>query len=201
MIWNGGNEVLERNDMVIERPLQIVSENKNTIILDAQIIEVSEQTNRISICRIEDNNLELEFEYIEPGSGAVIQILHTGKESLKVDGKIKGGEVIKDIDRTPTDKFSFQKQKRFFVISMVIMTINVLFMGIITLLTTWNIVSESKLKLSIIESNMFFKVVMSIVLGVSMILLIYVVIEFIKREFFLNIPSSLRKVMVHEDYI
>lgn len=40
--------------MVIEKPLQIVSENKNTVILDAQIIKVSEQTNRISIRSMED---------------------------------------------------------------------------------------------------------------------------------------------------
>ena len=200
-IWNGGNEVLERNNMVIEKPLQIVSENKNTVILDAQIIKVSEQTNRISIRSMEDNKIELEFEYIEPENGAVIQVLHTGKADLKVEGKIKGGKAIKNIDRISTKKLSNQKRKRFLSVLMVIMMIDLTFMGIISLLTTWNVISQRELKLSIVESNIVFRIFISIVLVVMMILVIYVTVEIIKREFFFNIPSSLRDAMTHEDYI
>ena len=201
VIWNGGNEVLERNNMVIEKPLQIVSENKNTVILDAQIIKVSEQTNRISIRSMEDNKIELEFEYIEPENGAVIQVLHTGKADLKVEGKIKGGKAIKNIDRISTKKLSNQKRKRFLSVLMVIMMIDLTFMGIISLLTTWNVISQRELKLSIVESNIVFRMFISIVLVVMMILVIYVTVEIIKREFFFNIPSSLRDAMTHEDYI
>lgn len=201
VIWNGGNEVVERNNMVIEKPLQIVSENKNTVILDAQIIKVSEQTNRISIRSMEDNKIELEFEYIEPENGAVIQVLHTGKADLKVEGKIKGGKAIKNIDRISTKKLSNQKRKRFLSVLMVIMMIDLTFMGIISLLTTWNVISQRELKLSIVESNIVFRMFISIVLVVMMILVIYVTVEIIKREFFFNIPSSLRDAMTHEDYI
>ena len=84
---------------------------------------------------------------------------------------------------------------------MVIMMIDLTFMGIISLLTTWNVISQRELKLSIVESNIVFRMFISIVLVVMMILVIYVTVEIIKREFFFNIPSSLRDAMTHEDYI
>ena len=120
---------------------------------------------------------------------------------MKVEGKIKGGKAIKNIDRISTKKLSNQKRKRFLSVLMVIMMIDLTFMGIISLLTTWNVISQRELKLSIVESNIVFRMFISIVLVVMMILVIYVTVEIIKREFFFNIPSSLRDAMTHEDYI
>lgn len=48
VIWNTGNEVINFSDMVAEKELKIYSSNTaNTIILDARIIEETEETNKL----------------------------------------------------------------------------------------------------------------------------------------------------------
>ena len=103
-IWNSGNEVINNTDIVGRRPLSIICSEPDSI-LDIQIIKANEETNAFSIAEIKNQRVSFDFDYIEPGDGFVVQILHTGKAiDLDLDCKIKGGKEIRDV--------SYNKRKR-----------------------------------------------------------------------------------------
>lgn len=95
-IWNSGNTVLNASDIVISRPVRIKSTG-DAVILSAEIVRVSEETNNFAIRSITNQLIEMSFDYVDHGEGFVLQILHTGKsQDLEMDCKIKGGSEAKD---------------------------------------------------------------------------------------------------------
>ena len=103
-IWNSGNEVINKSDIVNSRPLSIIG-SEPVSILDAQIIKANEETNAFSIADIKKQRVAFDFDYVDQGDGFVVQILHTGQAiDLDLDCKIKGGKETRDI--------SFIKRKR-----------------------------------------------------------------------------------------
>ena len=103
-IWNSGNEVIDKSDIVSSRPLSIIC-SEPASILDAQIIKSNEETNAFFITEIIKQRVTFDFDYVEQGDGIVAQILHTGYAiDLDLDCKIKGGKEIRDV--------SFIKRKR-----------------------------------------------------------------------------------------
>lgn len=101
-IWNSGNQVLYNSDIVSSRPLSICADNA-TCILDTQILKVSDSTNAFCVFSQNANSARFDFDYVEPGAGILVQVLHTGESiNLRVDCKIKGGKEVKDC--TPTSK-------------------------------------------------------------------------------------------------
>ncbi len=113
-LWNSGNSIIEYNDLVTSIPLA-VSGSEFCTILDCSILNTNEKSNLFEIVKV-DNKILINFEYIDTNQGLIIQIIHTGTD-LHVEGKIKGGESLKDI--TPdvfnskfADKFiSFSQRK------------------------------------------------------------------------------------------
>ena len=96
-IWNSGNEVINKSDIVSSRPLSIIC-SEPASILDAQIIKTNENTNAFSIAGIRKQRVDFDFDYVDQGDGFVVQILHTGQAvDLDLDCKIKGGKEIRDI--------------------------------------------------------------------------------------------------------
>ena len=93
VIWNTGNEVINFSDMVAEKELKIYSSNTaNTIILDARIIEETEETNKFEIMQHKDEFVKIGFDYADPQDGIVVQVIHTGSAAdLEIGCKIKGG--------------------------------------------------------------------------------------------------------------
>lgn len=76
-IWNSGNTVLNTSDIVSSRPICI----KNTgsaVILNAEIVRVSDETNSFVIKSANEQSVEISFDYVDHGEGFVMQILHSG---------------------------------------------------------------------------------------------------------------------------
>ena len=94
-IWNSGNQVLQRDDIVTARPIAIRSEKAK--MLDAQILRMSDPTSAFQINAVSEQEINVDFEYMESGDGVLIQILHTGDFlDLDFDCKIKGGNDVRD---------------------------------------------------------------------------------------------------------
>lgn len=98
-IWNGGNETIQKEDVVSSRPLTIRA--VEGAILDAQIINASDES---CMCNLEtaDDSIVIRFDYFDPTDGVVLRIIHSGEVS-DLDGKIKGS-IIKP--------FNTQKQRK-----------------------------------------------------------------------------------------
>lgn len=97
VFWNNGNETIDGKDIAIP-PCIFLRDEANTKILDAKIIKSSTVGNGFEIHREPDNPiLVLQFEYLDPQQGAVIQVIHTGVSILPLilDGEVKG---VKDIE-------------------------------------------------------------------------------------------------------
>lgn len=91
-IWNSGNAVINSSDIVESKPLSIISSGE-AVILDAQIIRCSDETNKFEIVNHTDKAVELTFDYVDRGDGIVLQLFHTESSvGFELDGKIKGGE-------------------------------------------------------------------------------------------------------------
>ena len=94
-IWNSGNLVVNNDDIVSAKPLCIKNTAESTI-LEAVIIRENEETNAFSISSHEEKAI-IDFDYVEPGQGILVQVLHTGPiKDIEIDCKIKGGEQLRD---------------------------------------------------------------------------------------------------------
>ena len=95
LLWNSGNRTIMFDDMVPTKELSIeMKEGKS--ILDYEILFSSEKTNNFSIEKINNNRINVNFDYIDKNDGVVVQILHTGtQEDIKISCKIKGGMSIR----------------------------------------------------------------------------------------------------------
>jgi hypothetical protein len=92
LFWNDGADTIDHSDMVRSSPLRIVGDNGATL-LDATILRANNATNSFSVSSpTSENTCLLDFEYLDKGEGALIQVVHTGISSndLKVVGAIKG---------------------------------------------------------------------------------------------------------------
>jgi hypothetical protein len=96
-IWNSGTEVLNWTDIAEASPLRIVC-NDNVKILDLRIISQSEKSNGFMIEDKDGHSVEIHFDYARAKDGIVLRIIHTGRDiDIRVECKIKGGKVIKNV--------------------------------------------------------------------------------------------------------
>ena len=112
-IWNSGTEVLNNSDIVASVPLQILSDDSSGNILDAIIIEQSEETNMFRIIEKTPQCIKINFDYANTLDGIVVQVLHTGTaSSLKVDCKIKGGKALKNVNSSFAERVNKEKSQK-----------------------------------------------------------------------------------------
>jgi len=91
MFWNNGAETIERQHITRTNPLVIFSEEEIQL-LDAKVLISNNKASEFS-CTLQDKNHALiDFEYLDKGQGAIIQIIHTGisNKNIKIAGQIKG---------------------------------------------------------------------------------------------------------------
>ncbi|MCY8484294.1 hypothetical protein MOC97_02105 [Bacillus atrophaeus] len=104
-IRNNGNQTINGQDISAKDPIRFEVSSGEEII-SATILNQTKFTNDISIKHSanEFNVLYIEFDYLDPGDGAAIEVLHTdNKGPLDIKGTIKGvksfkyysGDVIK----------------------------------------------------------------------------------------------------------
>ncbi|HHF2955190.1 TPA: hypothetical protein ACPJ0D_000317 [Vibrio diabolicus] len=92
VIWNNGTEVLNGEDIVESDPLR-VSFPVGSNILSYQVIKTTRDTNQFSLYKDEsvENELYIQFSYLDPKDGATIEILHDSEERHpSILGTIKG---------------------------------------------------------------------------------------------------------------
>lgn len=90
-VWNTGNQTINSTDLVDGYGLTIFPE-ENCRILDAQILAENNPCNRIDFENISEENVEIEFDYMDPKQGATLQIIHEG-DFIYIDCQIKGGKL------------------------------------------------------------------------------------------------------------
>jgi hypothetical protein len=95
-IWNIGNTTVHGGQIVASDPLRIITSAGSTV-LDATIRDRTRSVNDFSCVLRQDtsNEIECRFDYLDPGDGALIQLIHTGDDKLKILGTLR--EVPKGI--------------------------------------------------------------------------------------------------------
>jgi len=89
--WNEGAETLEQANVVEAEPLRIEAVG-SCDILDAYVIQKNNEANKFSVELVSSKRVKILFDFLEKGEGGVIQLIHTGKESLDIElkGLVKG---------------------------------------------------------------------------------------------------------------
>lgn len=92
IFWNAGSDTLRASEVVEADPLRIVFE-PGSEILRADIVRASRPINRCKLVQGRDaeNEIKLDFDFLDAGDGVSIEILHTSKErGPKIQGTIRG---------------------------------------------------------------------------------------------------------------
>jgi hypothetical protein len=92
IFWNSGKAMLDGKQIIDADPLRLEF-SKDAQVLRARIAKATRDTNEFEI-KINDkspNEVVCQFDYLDVGDGAVIELLHTDEERYpKVQGTIRG---------------------------------------------------------------------------------------------------------------
>ena len=106
-LWNAGNDTIRDDDIPGLDQVRIVP-TANSKIHKLSIIEMSNESNnmRINEVKAPTTQWQVRFEYMDPGEGMVLEIVHDGTEnsSFKVEGKLKGGKLRRSLTTKEEDQ-------------------------------------------------------------------------------------------------
>ena len=91
-LWNDGKEIVQGNQVVEDDPLRFEFDASDEI-LKAHVGTVTRDVNKVHVDVLSDirNVAKLSFDYLDPGDGARIELLHTSKRRYpKILGSIRG---------------------------------------------------------------------------------------------------------------
>lgn len=104
-IWNSGNQIIKKNELNTKDPFRLEIEN-NKEILSIKIIKSTRDV--IDFNTYSENSVnfhKVNFDYLDPNDGAVIEVLHNGSiDDLKLKGTVMG---ISKIKNTESNKENF----------------------------------------------------------------------------------------------
>ncbi|MBZ5518837.1 hypothetical protein [Bacillus sp. KS1] len=123
-IRNNGNETINGQDIAGKDPIRF-EVNSGEEIISATILNQTNLTNDISIKHSsnEPNILHIEFDYLDPGDGVAIEVLHTdNKDSHDIKGIIKGIKSFKNY----TDNTIKKRSQVFVLWTVVVQTIMII---------------------------------------------------------------------------
>lgn len=109
LFYNRGAETISRQAIETLKPLAIAS--VDTTILDASILQVNNLSNNVQVRYEKSNeNVYIDFDYLDQNQGAVIQVIHTGlsSEEITVYGDIMG---VPEIVHIAPEKFISAKER------------------------------------------------------------------------------------------
>lgn len=192
-IWNTGNEVINFSDMVAEKELKIYSSNTaNTIILDARIIEETEETNKFEIMQHKDEFVKIGFDYADPQDGIVVQVIHTGSAAdLEIGCKIKGGKQIKKLTGRKYDLKPRKMKMYVAILEVIICTVMLIFEWLIV----WDIIPVNRVILSEYIDESTLNKIGSVIVTVVYVVAMATLYNDIKKKYYINIPKKLRESM------
>ena len=118
VLWNAGRLLLRGQDVVAEDPVRFCFEGQGTI-LSASIAKTTRTTNAIQLAQTDDKTITIGFDYLDPGDGVVIEVLHTFlKAGPRHLGTIRGvPQGLMDLGRlqvTPAHRMSTTRLARMF---------------------------------------------------------------------------------------
>jgi hypothetical protein len=90
ILWNSGSQTFRKADLVSSDPLRL--ELSSGRILAARITAVTRAVNGFSVLAQESSPpmALINFDYLDPGDGATIELVHTSKTSPALLGSIRG---------------------------------------------------------------------------------------------------------------
>lgn len=200
-LWNSGNGVLYCNDIVSSRPIKILIDEQEEI-LDARIINQSDETNMFTVSNLGEKETILQFEYADKNDGIVLQILHTGDEaSINVDCKIKGGRDLKVLGKKNKKSCMNVKLKK--TITFVLLSIEVVltsFVTIVTLLLEWEIIPLDVAEGLNMKDTGAIRVLLTLLLILATIAVIIMYYKMFRKLYYIDIPAKLRKSMKYDAF-
>lgn len=196
-IWNSGTEVLNNSDIVASVPLQILNDDSTGNILDAIIIEQSEETNMFKVIEKTPQCIKINFDYANKMDGIVVQVLHTGAaSSLKVDCKIKGGKAPKNVNNSFAESINKEKSRKANAIATAIagiITVLILFGAtFLYMLKDSPYIPKEILEMLLQEPSRDDYIMLFISIIVLAILVFFEAWIMIKSAFYIKIPPKLR---------
>jgi len=90
-VWNDGNALIDQSQLETSDRLRIVVRGERAI-LQASVQSTSRKANEVSLREpTDDGMIELDFDYLDPADGFIVQVLHSGSYgSAGMAGSIKG---------------------------------------------------------------------------------------------------------------
>lgn len=90
-LWNSRGDTLVSDDLVARDPLRLQYAEGETP-LQARVISTSRRSTDFQ-AHLKDEAVELSFAFLDPGDGAVVEILHHGTTPPKLEGSVRGAKV------------------------------------------------------------------------------------------------------------
>lgn len=114
LFWNSGNKCIRKGQLLDEEFLHFVFPD-NCIIFSGKIMKTTDNAINLD-CKVDKNNIFVDFTYLKKGDGGLIEILHNSNNYEKIEAKIKldtnqKNDVI--IYKQSTDWFTADKEKSF----------------------------------------------------------------------------------------
>lgn len=89
-IWNSGRKTADGADIVASDPLRVALPD-DTRVLRARLLRVTREVNGVAVHQEAVNEALISFDFLDPGDGATIEVLHTGGAvQRQLKGTIKG---------------------------------------------------------------------------------------------------------------
>lgn len=91
-LWNHQGDTINRADILPADPLAFILPATDRVI-QARILACSRTQNGLEIKNSTDNGLLIDFEFLDSGDGAVVEIIHQGNKPVDVTGTVRGSTI------------------------------------------------------------------------------------------------------------
>jgi hypothetical protein len=89
-VWNAGRKTGEGSNVLARDPLRIAIPGDGHV-LRARVLEVTRDVNNVTVQVPSDNQATIAFDFLDPGDGAAIEVIHTGAaDERRLEGTLKG---------------------------------------------------------------------------------------------------------------
>ncbi|MDP2720334.1 MAG: hypothetical protein Q8P44_11035 [Dehalococcoidia bacterium] len=92
IFWNSGKAMVSEKSIILDDPLRVVFIN-GAEVLRVRILTITRKTNKFTttINPSSPNEVICGFDYLDPGDGVVMEVLHTGKQYYPdIRGTLRG---------------------------------------------------------------------------------------------------------------
>jgi hypothetical protein len=131
-IWNSGNQTIKKDELNTKDHLRVNIESE---VLSIKIIKVTREVIDFNVNHDQENtNYKVNFDYLDQGDGAVIEVLHSGSiDDLKLQGTVMGISNIKNTE-SRTDNFFTKAVNESFILNSTLVSNAPLLFGTLVLI-------------------------------------------------------------------